>query len=177
MELFLDLDGVLADFDRGVEAVTGRRPERLALKEMWRALARQPDFFGTLEFMEDALVLWEFCRPHRPTILTGLPLGSWAPEQKRRWVARMLGADVPVITCMTREKARFSRPGRVLVDDRDNTRNAWEAAGGVFVLHTSAAQSVAVLKDLGFDSVEHRLGQAPSAVAPTCGRRGIARGT
>lgn len=148
--LFLDLDGVLADFDRGVVAVTGRRPEQLAMKEMWRALSRHADFFGTLEFMHDAQELWGFCEPHRPAILTGLPLGSWAPDQKRRWVARMLGADVPVITCMARDKARHAARGAVLVDDREKARKPWEAAGGHFVLHRNAAESIAELTKLGF---------------------------
>lgn len=148
--LFLDLDGVLADFDRGVVAVTGRRPEALPMTAMWRALSRHPDFFGTLEFMHDAQELWASCAPHRPTILTGLPLGSWAPAQKTRWVARMLGADVPVITCMARDKARYGGPGTVLVDDRAKARAPWEAAGGTFILHTSAADSIAALAALGF---------------------------
>lgn len=150
MRLFLDLDGVLADFDRGVQTVTGRRPDQLKTKEMWRALARAPDFYGTLELMRDAHALWEFCRPHDPTILTGLPLGNWAPEQKRRWVANMLGADVPVITCMSRDKHRYSGPNHVLVDDREALRDAWERAGGIFILHTSAARSIAALRELGF---------------------------
>jgi len=150
MKLFLDLDGVLADFDRGVEAVTGKRPDQLSVRQMWKALAREPDFYGTLDMMHDAQVLWEFCEPYQPTILTGLPLGDWAPGQKRRWVAAMLGADVPVITCMTRDKHRFSGPGHVLVDDRVGTRDPWEAAGGIFILHTQAARSIAELKLLGF---------------------------
>jgi len=29
VQLFLDLDGVLADFDRGVEAILGRRPDQV----------------------------------------------------------------------------------------------------------------------------------------------------
>lgn len=150
--LFLDLDGVLADFDRGVRLVTGKRPDQLDTRDMWRALAREKDFFGTLAMMEDAHELWAFSKPFDPTILTGLPLGSWAPEQKRRWVARMLGGDVRIITCMTREKPRHSGPGRVLVDDREKTREGWEKAGGHFILHTSAAESIARLKDLGFKS-------------------------
>ena len=148
-KLFLDLDGVLADFDRGVRAVTGKRPEALSVKAMWRALAKAPDFYNTLDFMEDALLLWDYCRPHVPTILTGLPLGSWAPDQKRRWVARMLGPDVPIITCMSREKHRWSGPGHVLVDDRASLRDAWERAGGDFVHHVSAERSIAALKALG----------------------------
>ena len=150
MRLFLDLDGVLADFDRGVQAVTGSRLEALPLRAMWQALAREPRFFETLEFMADALDLWRFSEPHRPTILTGLPLGAWAPEQKRRWVARMLGAHVPVITCMSREKGRYSGPGHVLVDDRASAREGWERAGGVFVHHRDAAGSIAALRRLGF---------------------------
>ncbi|HWX47861.1 MAG TPA: hypothetical protein VNZ61_07400 [Roseomonas sp.] len=148
--LFLDLDGVLADFDRGVKAVTGKRPEELSVKAMWSALAQAPRFFETLEFMADAEALWRFCAPHRPTILTGLPLGAWAPEQKRRWVARMLGADVPVITCMSREKPRWSGPGCVLVDDRVSTREGWERKGGTFIHHLSAHRSIAALRRLGF---------------------------
>lgn len=148
--LFLDLDGVLADFDRGVVAVTGKRPEQLPMKEMWRALSRHSDFFGTLDFIHDAQELWAFCAPHRPTILTGLPLGSWAPEQKKRWVAHMLGAEVPVITCMARDKARYASPGAILVDDREKARNPWEAAGGRFILHRSAEESIAELAKLGF---------------------------
>ena len=150
MELFLDLDGVLADFDRGVKAVTGKRPEELPMKVMWRELSRHADFFGTLEFMHDAQELWAFCAPHNPTILTGLPLGSWAPEQKRRWVANMLGPHVPVITCMARDKHSYSGPGKVLVDDREKAREPWERAGGIFLLHTSAATTIAALQKLGF---------------------------
>lgn len=150
LRLFLDLDGVLADFDRGVKAVTGKRPEDLSMKVMWRELSHHPDFFGTLEFMHDAQELWTFCAPHEPVILTGLPLGSWAPEQKRRWVAHMLGPHVRVITCMARDKHRHAGPGAVLVDDREKARAPWVAAGGIFILHTNAKNSIAELKTLGF---------------------------
>ncbi len=150
LDLFLDLDGVLADFDRGVKAVTGKRPEELPMKVMWRELSRHPDFFGTLEFMHDAQELWRFCEPFKPVILTGLPLGSWAPEQKRRWVAHMLGPHVHVITCMAKDKFKHGGPGKVLVDDREKAREPWLAAGGLFVLHSSAKSSIAELKRLGF---------------------------
>jgi hypothetical protein len=149
MKLFLDLDGVLADFDRGVREITGKRPEELPLKTMWAALARAPAFFETLSFMEDAEVLWRFCAPHKPTILTGLPHGAWAPEQKRRWVARMLGAYVPIITCMSRGKPRWSSPGHVLVDDRASARHGWSVKGGIFIHHVSAESSIAALNALG----------------------------
>jgi hypothetical protein len=76
MKLFLDLDGVLADFDRGVETLLGRNPHELPPPRMWSALAKAPEFYGTLEMMHDAQRLWDFCKPFRPTILTGLPRGN-----------------------------------------------------------------------------------------------------
>lgn len=148
--LFLDLDGVLADFDGGVRATTGCPPGDLAARVMWKALARHPDFYGTLDMMADAPDLWAFCAPSRPTILTGLPMGRWAEPQKRAWVARVLGADVPVVACLSRDKHLWSGPGHVLVDDRIDLRDRWEAAGGTFVHHTTAAASIAALRALGF---------------------------
>jgi hypothetical protein len=164
MKLFLDLDGVLADFDRGVKELTGKPPEEQGLRSMWRALARHPDFFNTLSFMADADILWAFCRPHEPTILTGLPLGSWAPAQKARWVSRMLGGDTPLITCLSRDKPRYSKPGHVLVDDRARARAGWEAKGGVFIHHTSAERSIAQLLEAGF---EDRRASTPPAGGET----------
>lgn len=150
MQLFLDLDGVLADFDRGVEALLGKRPDELPPSRMWAALAKAPSFYGTLELMHDAQALWDFCKPFGPTILTGLPRGNWAEKQKRRWVANQLGRDVEVITCLSREKHKYSAPGHVLVDDRVGLRAAWEAAGGTFIHHVSAARTIARLKRMGF---------------------------
>jgi hypothetical protein len=62
----------------------------------------------------------------------------------------MLGAHVPIITCMSRDKPKWSGPGRVLVDDRAVARDGWERKGGRFVHHVSAERSVAALRELGF---------------------------
>ena len=151
--LFLDLDGVLADFDAGVVALTGRHPREQSARAMWRAVARAPDFFAALAFTRDGRRLWDFCRPLDPTILTGLPHGGWAAPQKRRWVAAMLGPEVPVITCMSREKARYGAPGRVLVDDRETAREPWEQAGGIFIHHRGADTTIDRLTALGIAPV------------------------
>lgn len=148
--LFLDLDGVLADFDAHVEALFGRRPAQLPLPVLWGRAAKTPAFFETLPLMPDAHVLWEFCLPFGPTILTGLPTGKWAEPQKRRWVALHLGPDVPVVACMARDKHAVATPGAVLVDDNDRYAERWQAKGGVFVRHVSAADSIEQLRGLGF---------------------------
>lgn len=153
--LFLDLDGVLADFDAGVIKASGLSPAELGDRRMWPLLARTPGFYEHLPWMSDARDLWDYCRPFHPTILTGVPLGKWAEPQKRAWCARELGPEVPVICCLSREKGREAaavlEPGEVmvLVDDRLKIQAAWEDAGGRFILHTSAATSIAALRELG----------------------------
>lgn len=77
--------------------------------------------------------------------------GDWAEPQKRAWVRQFLGADVPVIVCMARDKGKYCSPGAVLVDDMTKNREGWLKAGGTFVLHTSAASSIAELRKLGFE--------------------------
>lgn len=154
--LFLDLDGVLADFDAGVLGATGKTPADLGDRRMWPILARTPGFYEHLPWMADGRALWEFAAPHRPVIVTGVPLGRWAEPQKRAWCARELGPEVPVICCLSRDKgtqaAELLAPGEVmvLIDDRLKVQAAWEDAGGRFLLHTSAAESVALLRELGF---------------------------
>lgn len=154
-QLFLDLDGVLVDFDGGVQELTGRLPGDMEPRQMWPRLARTADFYDNLDWMSDGKSLWEFSLRHNPVILTGLPLGKWAEPQKRAWCRRELGEQVEVITCMTREKAdrAAARSGEhtpVLVDDREKLREAWEAMGGIFIHHRSAAESIARLEELGF---------------------------
>ena len=161
-QLFVDLDGVLADFDHGVEELTGSRPAQLSPKAMWPRLARTPAFYARLPWAQDGPELWQRVAPLDPVILTGLPRGNWAKPQKLAWCERELGPEVPVITCMSREKAdravewiaehrngTADRVTPVLIDDREKLREAWEAAGGIFIHHIDAPTSVARLADLG----------------------------
>ncbi|HET7708515.1 MAG TPA: hypothetical protein VFK50_03155 [Sphingomicrobium sp.] len=143
--LFLDADGVLADFDKGAQRLLGMPAKDFERKRgqgaFWRELARAPDFYATLPQMPDAQLLFEAVKHLHPTILTGLPLGNWAAPQKVRWAAQHF-PDVPIITCMARDKHKHMHPGDVLVDDRENHRAAYEAHGVVFIHHRNARDSI-----------------------------------
>jgi len=151
--IYLDCDGVLADFERGAEAVLGmpsrRFEQRFGLKAFWARLASTPDFFDTLDLMPDAMELFEAVRHKGPVILTGLPRGAWAEPQKRRWAARYF-PGVEVITTSSALKREHCHPGDALVDDTVKFQQLWEKEGGVFIPHTSAAASIAELRRLGF---------------------------
>ena len=152
-QIYLDCDGVLADFDKGAEAVLGMPPRGFEKRYnpglFWKRLASAPDFFERLEPMPDAFELYAAVKDQNPIILTGLPRGNWAEPQKRRWVERWF-PGLPVITTMAALKREHCHPGDVLVDDRDKHRHLWEAAGGRFVLHRNAHSSVAELRALGY---------------------------
>ncbi|MEO7505029.1 MAG: hypothetical protein ABIT69_07595 [Sphingomicrobium sp.] len=151
-KLFLDCDGVLADFDAGARLVLGgmtpaQYEERHSRREFWQRLARTPDFYAGLPLMPDARTLFDAVAHLNPTILTGLPVGTWAAPQKVAWAAEHF-PGVPIITCMARDKVRYMKAGDVLVDDRDQHRGTWEEAGGVFVHHKNAERSLAALRIL-----------------------------
>jgi len=143
--LFLDCDGVLADFDAGARKVLGMGIAQFTAKHgtraFWRELTRAGDFYATLPEMADARELFDGVAHLGPTILTGLPLGNWAAPQKVRWAAEHF-PGVPIITCMARDKYRHMTGADVLVDDTLKHRAAWEDAGGTFIHHTGARTSL-----------------------------------
>jgi hypothetical protein len=149
--LFLDLDGVLADFDAGARSVLGMSSRDFEAKfgksEFWRRLARAKDFYVTLPLLPDARELFDAVKHLEPTILTGLPLGNWAAPQKVRWAAEHF-PGTKIITTMARDKYKHMTGLDVLVDDRADHRDKWEAAGGTFIHHKNARDSLKQLAEI-----------------------------
>lgn len=138
-QLFLDCDGVLADFDGAFAQLNGYAPR---------------DFHARLPLLPDAKFLYEAVKHLRPIILTGSPKQGWADDMKRRWAAVHF-PGVPLIPCMSARKNEFCFPGDVLVDDRDTYLSEWVSSGGVYIRHVSAAASIpqilAVFGDLRYN--------------------------
>ncbi|WP_293376946.1 hypothetical protein [Phenylobacterium sp.] len=152
-QIFLDCDGVLADFDKAAEAIFGMPTEDFerihGTREFWRLLARADDFFGRLDLLPDAMQLYDAVKAKAPIILTGMPAGDWAEPQKRAWAVRYF-PGVPLIATQAALKREHCHPGDVLVDDRDQHRGLWEEAGGLFIHHKSADSSIAALRAAGY---------------------------
>lgn len=147
-QLYLDCDGVLADFDKGATALLGLSPrdyeKRHGIGRFWQKLASAPDFYFALPLMDDAMELFEAVRHLDPIILTGLPRGNWAADQKVRWAARYF-PGTKIITTMARDKRDHAKEGDVLVDDQLRHRERWEEVGGIFVHHKGARKTLAEL--------------------------------
>jgi len=150
-QLYLDCDGVLADFDRAFAEAFGHPPrvyeERRGSKVFWRNIREEAkDFYRHLPLMEGARELYAAVAHLRPIILTGCPLGGWAEMQKIEW-AREHFPGVPLIPCMSKDKRLYCRPGDALVDDYLKYRDLWEAAGGTFIHHIDVGSSIKAIAD------------------------------
>ena len=152
-QVFIDLDGVLADFDRHYEDVFGERPDKAADNVDWQKVREIPTFYADLPLMPDAMVLWDFVSQLKapPIILTGVPrlISEEAAANKRAWVDLNLGENVRMIGCRSRDKSLYAKPGDILIDDWEKYRHIWLAAGGRWITHTSADRSIDQLLDLG----------------------------
>jgi len=100
-----------------------------------------------LPMMPDAMELFEAVKHLEPTILTGLPLGNWAAPQKVKWAAEHF-PGTRIITTMARDKYKHMTGMDVLVDDRADHRDKWEGAGGTFIHHKNARDSLRQLAEI-----------------------------
>lgn len=147
-QIFLDCDGVLADFDTAAREFLGMCPRRYEDKygseRFWRVLEDHGSFYRDLPLMVDARELYEGVKHLNPIILTGCPRGGWAEPQKRVW-AHQHFPGVPMFTCRSADKSLYMRPGDVIIDDWPQHREAWLAKGGIWINHESAKWSLAEL--------------------------------
>lgn len=146
---WVDLDGVVFDFDTAATKVFGENPREFEAREgsdiFWATLRAQGDFFLKLELMPDAEELMYYYRSEglTPWFLTGVP--SQIPEghyQKQQAVKKHFGDKQPIVTTQSKNKSNFCRPGARIVDDWPKHVPAWEEKGGLWILHTSATNSI-----------------------------------
>ena len=62
---------------------------------------------------------------------------------------RYVDPTIPVTCTFTgTQKAAYAFEGSVLIDDRQNNTDAWNEAGGIGIVHTSAKNTIEILKSL-----------------------------
>lgn len=168
--LYLDMDGVVADFEgglraRGLNSGAAGNYHHLP-KEHWTAeqidhditvcqAMNDNDFWSGLQPFPDTLQFYnEACRiaPYKVKFLTALPSN---PERanpvaiiKRAWLWRYLRVrPYDVITCLRSEKKLRATPTSILVDDMPPNCNEWVKAGGHAILHTDFQSSLDELEN------------------------------
>lgn len=165
--VFCDLDGVLADFDRGVREATGRAPEEQPLAKMWQRILTRGGFFQGLHWTSGGERLWKdivsvtsaAANPTAagssalcglPAILSGIPFRhkKMVSREKTSWCREMMGALQPasIVTCLSADKGNHSGPGKILIDDNPGHRRTWTSHGGTFIHHVSPERTLFELR-------------------------------
>ena len=63
------------------------------------------------------------------------------------WIAKNLSNVGKEIFVPAVQKSAFAKPNRILIDDMQKNIDAWEAAGGEAILHTSTTETLTTLKE------------------------------
>ena len=143
---YLDMDGVVADFDSAAEAALGieRRSQPVdghnkLTRSEWDILIQNQRLYRDLPLMHRANELVGIARLYRDQLgyqlrfLTAVPKANdcpWAFYDKVMWAQERF-SDIPVhFGPYSVDKYRHCRPGDILVDDRTDNCNSWRDANG-----------------------------------------------
>lgn len=158
-QIFLDCDGVLADFDTFVDPYLGgggrESWDDIDPQEFWDRLEVIDNLFGSLDKLPDAddLVagVEKFCKDYdldAPIILTGRPRLSKYTQQKLSWRDKHF-PHLEMIVCESKNKrTHMKAPGDIIIDDWAKHMNDWIDVGGTWILHKSAEQSLQELSEI-----------------------------
>lgn len=144
--VFLDMDGVVADFDKFVLQNLGRTFDHAsgpgADDEMWNFLKTVDRLYLQLEPTVYAFDLWEMVNTFSPNVefLTAIPRRTALPgaeADKREWIAKYFGPSAKVrIGPYSADKWKHAKAGDILIDDRQDNINDWTTkASGIGILH------------------------------------------
>ena len=151
-ELYCDMDGVLVDFERGYEELTGKNIRGNHIKgdgDFWQPITDAGvEFWTKLKWMSDGKQLWDYIKKHKPNLLSAPSREESSRIGKHIWVEN----NIPGVNLILRaadKKQEFASPNAVLIDDRADNIQRWKDAGGVGIHHTSAENTINELEKLG----------------------------
>ena len=146
MIVYIDLDGVLADLEKGMEIILGytTSTSRDELFKRYLPHCVDADGFARSPVMPgaDNLVSYLFNERAKGSIELAILTSagdfysdqSVVAEQKKRWLYEYFPQLSRIPFCVTssgKQKALLAHPGAMLIDDHQPNIDAFRAAGGV----------------------------------------------
>ena len=158
-KIFVDMDGVLADFIKGVEGpkyLNGpfdkqsdydQRKVELSNAGLFFDLPPMNDMRTLVDYVKGTGIDWEILS------CSGVLNRDRVAKDKFVWIRKHVDID-GLVTCTLKgkDKAIFARPGYVLIDDKASNITAWQDAGGIGIHHICASRTIKHLKKLAVSS-------------------------
>jgi len=163
VKIYLDMDGVVADFDKRFTDLAGMSPNEFEAKYgkdlFWDFIDEGDNkvrFWVGIPPMEGAKRLVDYVSKHNYVMLTAPSIKKQSRLGKLLWIRNHTGDIFPskpkVIFKAAKEK-HLVKPSLtekdILIDDKASTIDNWNAAGGTGILYQSAPQVISTLKKIG----------------------------
>lgn len=143
MQIYIDLDEVVADFSGYVKSKLGGEPIESGYRfplDQWRKITADPRLYSKLSIKEGATELIEWCSNYQAAtkcklaFLTALPKKNdvkYAANDKVLWCHRYFPAIPCFIGPYSQDKHKFAEgKNSILIDDRLDNCTQWRDAGG-----------------------------------------------
>ena len=154
-KIYSDMDGVLTDFDKSFEKYSKGIPpreyeEKFGKDGFWKLIDGEGKvgFWVGMPWMEDAKQYWDYIKDFDVELLSSPSRSETSRLGKRLWVRNNM-PGVKLTLAQAFNKKNYAEPNHILIDDRKSNIDQWIAAGGIGILHTSAADTIQQLKKLG----------------------------
>ena len=152
-KIHLDMDGVITDFNSQFEELTGMMPNdfesKYGIKGFWEAIDKAGvGFWRGMKWMPDGEELYNKVSQFDHELLSSPSRGDSSKIGKRLW-RRDKTPNTKLTLAYSANKKNYAAPNHILIDDRADNINQWKNAGGIGILHTSTASTLAKLKELG----------------------------
>ena len=161
-KIYLDMDGVIADFNTRFKDLSGIEPREFESKYGRKAFWDFIDEKNKIKFwvgippMPGASELVSYISKHDYELLTAPSIKDQSRLGKNLWVRNHVGDIFPskpkVTFKFSKEKHKVKQnlsQFDILIDDRQSIIDNWNNAGGFGILYQSTSQAIADLKKLG----------------------------
>lgn len=170
LDIYIDLDGVISDFNAHILTCLGKSISDFDPKgKLWSSMdyynKTVAPFFRTMPKMSDAdeLVIYIAGSYKSVKFLTA---SGFTPrdvkEQKIAWCAEHYPDIECIVVTKSPEKAQYAHPHAILIDDRNKSIGPWVAAGGIGILHTDAKSTIEKLER--YKDIEYSMDKISDAI-------------
>ena len=152
-KIYLDMDGVITDFDQQFKELTGLDPRTFEAKHgtdmFWQEIDRAGvGFWRGMKWMDGGEALYNRVSQFDHELLSSPSRGDSSKIGKRLW-RRDKTPSTKLTLAYSAKKKNYAAPNHILIDDRADNINQWKAAGGIGILYTSFDQASKELDKLG----------------------------
>jgi hypothetical protein len=161
-KVYLDMDGVLANFNQRFRDLSGMEPKefenKYGKKAFWNLIDEENKikFWVGIKPMDGAAALVNAVKDYNYELLTSPSAKKQSYLGKILWVRNHTGDVFPSKPRINFKRAKEKHEVKpqlsqtdILIDDREDTIGRWNAAGGTGIVYKSIGQVLSDLKKLG----------------------------